>query len=192
MVIDKYTHLSRIKLCELSRHLTRSEQDIEERLAAREKQLHEAGENKPDPIRKRLFFLLLKHRSQRRAVAEALATRENIDRARSLFLERHPTAASTFMAVAAADMAGLTTDEHGSAAENTRKTDPAFYTTRSKPWILESGGAHARHAPVRVPLRTRESPIHGVPPRLHAAFTRMFAVLAQCLRFAIPGRRSTS
>ena len=191
MVVDKYSHLSRLKLCELSRHLTRSEQDMEERLAAREKLVREAGEDKPDPIRKRLFFLLLNYRRQRRAVDEALASRENIDRARSLFLERHPTSASTFMAVAAPDTR-LATDEHGSAAENPRMTDPAFYATRSKPCILESGGARAPRAPARVPLRTRESWIHGVPPRLHAAFTRMLAVLAQCPRFAIPGRRSTS
>ena len=192
MVIDKYPHLSRLKLRELSRHLTRSEQDMEERLAAREKQVHEAGEDKPDPVRKRLFFLLLKHRSQRRAVDEALATRENIDRTRSLFLERHPTAASTLMAVAAPDMARLTTNEHPEAAENPRKTDPAFYSTSSTRCILESGGARAPHVPARVPRRTRESRINGVLARLRAAFTRMFAVLAQSLRFAIPGRRSTS
>jgi hypothetical protein len=132
MVIDKYPHLSRLKLCELSRHLTRSEQDMEERLAAREKQVREAGEDKPDRVRKRLFFLLLKDRRQRQAVDEALASRENTDRARSLFLERHPTVASTFMAVAAPDMARLTTDEHPDATENPPKTDPAFYSTSSR------------------------------------------------------------
>ena len=192
MVIDKYPHLSRLKLCELSRHLTRSEQDMEERLAAREKQVREAGEDKPDPIRNRLFFLLLKHRRQRQAVDEALASRENTDRASSLFLEHHAAAVSSSMAVAAPDIACLTTDEHPDAAENPPKTDPAFYSTSSTRCILESGGARAPHVPARAARRMRESRIHGVPARLHAAFTRMFAVLAQCLRFAIPERRSTS
>ena len=192
MVIDKYPYLSRLKLCELSRHLTRSEQDMEQRLAAREKQVREAGEDKPDPIRKRLFFLLLKHRSQRRAVDEALATPENIDRTRSLFLERHATAMPSFMAVAAPDMARLTTDEHGSAAETPRKTDPAFHSTSSTRRILESGGARAPHVPARVPRRTRKSRIHDVPARLRAAFTRMLAALARCSLFAVPERRSTS
>ena len=143
MVIDKYEHLSRLKLCELRMRLTRSEQDLEERLAAREKQVREAGEDKPDPIRKRLFFLLLKHRRQRQAVDEALASRENTDRARSLFIERHATVMSSSMAVAAPDIARRTTDEHGSAAETPPKTDPAFYSTSSTRRILESGGVRA-------------------------------------------------
>ena len=84
MVMDKYQRLRWLKLCELSTHLTRSEQDLEERLAAREQQVREAGDDKPDPIRKRLFFLLLKHRSQRRAVDEALATREDADESQLL------------------------------------------------------------------------------------------------------------
>jgi hypothetical protein len=192
MVIDKYPHLSRLKLCELSRHLTRSEQDMEERLAAREKQVREVDDDKPDPIRKRLFFLLLKNRRQRQAVDEAMASRENTDRASSLFLERHATAVSSSMTVAAPDMARLTTAEHADSAENPRTTDPAFHSTSSTRCILESGGARAPHVPARVSRRTRESRIHGVPPRLRTAFTRMFAVLAQCLRFAIPGGRSTS
>ena len=75
MAIDKYTHLSRPKLGELIRHLARSEQDMEERLAAREKQVRESAEVNPDPVRKRLFFLLLKHREQRRAAKKELAIR---------------------------------------------------------------------------------------------------------------------
>src|SRR6185369_13226499 len=71
MAIDRRTHLNRLKLGELIRHLARSEQDMEERLAAREKQV--GAEDSPDPVRKRLFFLLLKHRGQRRAAEEALA-----------------------------------------------------------------------------------------------------------------------
>ena len=73
MAIDRRTHLNRLKLGELIRHLARSEQDMEERLAAREKQVREVAEDSPDPVRKRLFFLLLKHRVQRRAAEEALA-----------------------------------------------------------------------------------------------------------------------
>ena len=192
MVIDKYPHLSRLKLCELSRHLTRSEQDMEERLAAREKQVREAGEDKPDPIRNRLFFLLLKHRRQRQAVDEALASRENTDRASPLFLEHHAAAVSSSMAVAAPDIARLTTDEHPDAAGNPPKTDPAFHSTNSQRRILKSGGARAPHVPVRVPRRTCESRIHDVPSRLRAAFTRMLAALARCPLFAVPERRSTS
>jgi len=71
MAIDRRTHLNRLKLGELIRRLARSEQDMEERLAAREKQVR--AEDSPDPVRKRLFFLLLKHRGQRRAAEEALA-----------------------------------------------------------------------------------------------------------------------
>ena len=73
MAIDRRTHLNRLKLGELIRRLARSEQDMEERLAAREKQVREVAEDSPDPVRKRLFFLLLKHRGQRRAAEEALA-----------------------------------------------------------------------------------------------------------------------
>lgn len=80
MVINEYAQLSPLELCELARHLTRSERDIEERLAAREKRVREAGEDRADPVRKRLFFLLLKHRRQRRAVEKVLATSENADR----------------------------------------------------------------------------------------------------------------
>jgi len=73
MAIDRRTHLNRLKLGELIRHLARSEQDMEERLAAREKQVREVAEHSPDPVRERLFFRLLKHRGQRRAAEEALA-----------------------------------------------------------------------------------------------------------------------
>jgi hypothetical protein len=123
---------------------------MEERLAAREKQVREAGEDKPDPIRKRLFFLLLKDRRQRQAVDEALASRENTDGASSLFLEHHAAAVSSSMAVAAPDIACLTTDEHPDAAENPPKTDPAFHSTSSTRRILASGGARAPHVPARV------------------------------------------
>jgi hypothetical protein len=74
MAIDRCTHLNRRKLGELIRHLARSEQDMEERLAAREKQMREVAEDNPDPVRKRLFFLLLKHRGQRRATEKELAS----------------------------------------------------------------------------------------------------------------------
>ena len=77
--MDKYTNLSRLELCEIRRHLIRSEQDLEERLAAREERTCEREDDKPDPIRKRLFFLLLKQKRQRRAVDGALASCEYTD-----------------------------------------------------------------------------------------------------------------
>ena len=90
MVIDKYTHLNRPKLRELIRRLARSEQDMEERLAAREKQVREAAEDNPDPVRKRLFFLLLKQRKQRRAAEKELAMRASADSSQPFLREGHP------------------------------------------------------------------------------------------------------
>jgi hypothetical protein len=90
MVIDKYTHLDRPKLRELIRRLARSERDMEERLAAREKQVREAAEDNPDPVRKRLFFLLLKQRKQRRAAEKELAMRASADSSRPFLREGHP------------------------------------------------------------------------------------------------------
>ena len=75
MIIDKYLHLDRPTLSERIRSLARSEQDMQERLAAREKQVREAAQDNPDPVRKRLFFLLLKQRKQRRAAEKALVMR---------------------------------------------------------------------------------------------------------------------
>ena len=85
MVINEYTHLSHRRLCELLEHLTRSEQDFEQRLSARERQVPQAGEDEPDPIRKRLHFLLLEHRIRRQAVEKELAAREKSERARPFF-----------------------------------------------------------------------------------------------------------
>ena len=130
MVINEYTHLSRLKLCELISHLTRSEHDVEERLAAREKQVREAGGDQPDPIRKRLFFLLLKHKIQRRDAEKTLATRENTDRTQSLCLEGHAVAASSSISVAAPGTACPITEAHPDSAGNRRKQDPAFYSTK--------------------------------------------------------------
>jgi hypothetical protein len=75
MIIDKYLHLDRPTLSEMIRSLARSEQDMQERLAAREKQVREAAQDNPDRVRKRLFFLLLKQRKQRRAAEKALVMR---------------------------------------------------------------------------------------------------------------------
>ena len=190
MVINEYTHLSPLKLCELIRHLTRSEQDVGERLAAREKQVREAGADKPDPVRKRLFFLLLKLGRQRRAVEKALATRDN---AQPLFLEGYATTTSNSMSVAAAATACRTADAHPDSAENLRKEDPASYSTSPTRCIFESGEAAAAHVPAKVPCRTGESRIHvrGVPARLRAVCTRLQVALAWP-RVALPATRSTS
>jgi hypothetical protein len=90
MVIDKYTHLNRPKLQELITRLARSEQDMEERLAAREKQARETAADNPDPVRKRLFFLLLKQRKQRRATEKELAMRAIVDSSQPFLREGHP------------------------------------------------------------------------------------------------------
>ena len=90
MVNDKYTHLNRPKLRELIGRLARSEQDMEERLAAREKQVREAAEGSPDPVRKRLFFLLLKQRKQRRAAEKELVVRASADSSQPFLRDGHP------------------------------------------------------------------------------------------------------
>jgi hypothetical protein len=194
MVINEYAHLSPLELCELTRHLTRSEQDIEKSLAACEKRVREAGEDRPDPIRKRLFFLLLKHRRQRRAVEKALATSENADRNQPFCLDGDSTAASSSMSVAAPGAACPTTDAHPDPGENLRKKDPTFYSTGSTLCIFESDEGRAPHVPAGVPRRTRDwrVHVHGVTARIRAACTRLLAALAGRPRFDLPGRQSTS
>ena len=99
MFVTDYAHLSSATLCDLVLHLTRREQDMEERLTAWENQAPEMGTDRPDPIRKRLSFLLLKQRRHRLAAEKSLATRPNTVGARSFSLG-HATASSGFMFVA--------------------------------------------------------------------------------------------
>ena len=51
----------------------------------------------PDPVRKRLFFLLLKHREQRRAAEKELAMRASADTSQPFLLEGNATAATAFI-----------------------------------------------------------------------------------------------
>lgn len=80
MAVNEYAHLSPTRLRELAKQLTRSEQDTQERLAAREQQVRNLSVESSDPVRKRLLFLLLKQRRHRRAAERALATHENSPR----------------------------------------------------------------------------------------------------------------
>jgi len=82
MTIHEYAHLSPARLGELVGHLTRREQDTRERLAARENHVRDAEVDKPDPVRKRFFFLLLKQGRHRHAAEMALATRDSTVEAR--------------------------------------------------------------------------------------------------------------
>lgn len=100
MTIDEHAHLSPAKLGELIRHLTRSEQDMQEGLTAREKHVRNAQVDKPDPIRKRFFFLLLKQSRHRRAVEPELATRDDTVGTHPFALKADPATTSTFMTVA--------------------------------------------------------------------------------------------
>ena len=145
MIVNEYTRLSPLQRCELIAHLRRTEQDIEERLTAREQQVRETGEDKPDPIRKRLSFLLLKQRRERRVVEAELATRENNERARSSSLGGDAIAASSAMAVVARDTTCLT-DEHPDSAQNPRKTDASLHSTSAKTRTFESGAARTLDA----------------------------------------------
>ena len=90
MIIDKYLHLDRPTLSEMIRSLARSEQDMQERLTAREKHVREAAQDNPDPVRKRLFFLLLKQREQRRAAEKELAMRASADSSQPFLRDGHP------------------------------------------------------------------------------------------------------
>jgi hypothetical protein len=92
MALNEHMHLNLAQLRELSKHLMRSEQDMEERLTARENQAREAGEDKPDHVRKRLFFLHLGYKRQRQWAEKELATRENAQRGRSFVLDPDATA----------------------------------------------------------------------------------------------------
>jgi hypothetical protein len=56
-------------------HLTRRERDVQERLTAWENQVPQLGEDIPDPVRKRLAFLLLKQRRHRLAAEKVEASR---------------------------------------------------------------------------------------------------------------------
>jgi hypothetical protein len=99
MVVNEYTLLSPLKRHELITHLRRGEQDIEERLTAREQQTSATAEDRPDPIRKRLFLLLLKHRRERQAVEKELATREKNETVRSFSPGGDAIAASSSVAI---------------------------------------------------------------------------------------------
>ncbi len=83
MVTNEFTHLSKESLCKLIRQMKRSEEDLRERIATRAQQVGELGDKKhatlPDPVRKRLAFLLVKWEKQRRAAESELATRETSD-----------------------------------------------------------------------------------------------------------------
>lgn len=102
MTIDDYAYLSTAKLGELVRHLTRREQDTRERLAAREKHVRNAEVDKPDQIRKLLFFLLLKQCRHRHAAEMELATRDSTIEARPFSVTGESTA-STFVTAEASD-----------------------------------------------------------------------------------------
>jgi len=75
MFVTDYAHLSSATLCDLVLHLTRREQDMEERLTAWEHQVRKVGDDRPDPVRKRLVFLLLKQRRDRLAAEKAEVSR---------------------------------------------------------------------------------------------------------------------
>lgn len=134
----------------MSKHLTKSEQDMEERLTAREHRVREQREDTPDPIRKRLYFLLRKHSRQRQRLEEVLAARENTHKGGPLVLQGDVTAVSISNA---------------------------------------SHGGRTPHVRAHVDRRTRESPIHSVALRLHAAWTRMLAVLGRSFPFVLTARR---
>jgi hypothetical protein len=172
MVINEYAHLDSERLRGLVGHLTRSEQDTQERLAAREKQAPKARVNKPDPIRKRLFFLLLKQRTRLRAAEDALATREQADGARSFFSKGHATATSSL--------------KHPVSAENPRNARPAFYSTISMPPVFETESSRAQDAPAPVDRRRRESRIRDLLARLREACIVVLAMRMRHPRFALP------
>ena len=83
MLITHYAHLHPTALRARARYLTRHEQEMQERLTAWERHVLD-GQDGPDPIRKRLLFLLLAQRRRRLATEKELATRQNVDRRRSL------------------------------------------------------------------------------------------------------------
>ena len=153
MIVNEYTHLSPLERCELITHLRRSEQDIEERLTAWEQKVRETGDDKPDPIRKRLSFLLLKHRKQRQATENELAAREHDERARPFSLGGDTIAASSAMAVVAPDTTCLT-DGHPDSSQNPRMTDATVYSTGAKTRTFESGAAHTLDVPQSIAILT--------------------------------------
>ena len=154
MFVTDYAHLSSATLCDLVLHLTRREQDMEERLTAWESQAPEMGTDTPDPIRKRLSFLLLKQRRHRLAAEKSLATRQNTVGARSFSLGQ-ATAASGFM-VAARDTPCPDFQEHPASARSPRST-------------------REQQMPTRVDPGRRASPIHGVAARIREACTGAFS-----------------
>ena len=172
MFVTDYAHLSSATLCDLVLHLTRREQDMEERLTAWENQAPEMGTDRPDPIRKRLSFLLLKQRRHRLAAEKSLATRPNTVGARSFSLGQ-ATAASGFMFVAP-DTPGPDLQEHPAPVLSPRST-------------------REQQMPTRVDPRKRAPPIHGVAARIREAFTGVLsAARGRRPRFALPRLRQTS
>ena len=111
MVLNEYDQLSLASLRALVRDLTRSEQDMQERLTAWDAKAEKSRADTPDPVRKRLFFLLFKQMRRRCAAEKALARRENGDSAPPLFSKGHATTSSSFMTAAARDTACRTTYE---------------------------------------------------------------------------------
>jgi len=116
MSINEFAHLNPAQLVERLRQLTRSEQDMEERLMARDRQAHESGED--EPVRKRLFFLLAALRRQRRATEKALETCEDVDRVAAFFCGIKATVASIFTA-AHAHQPNAVSREHSNGGNET-------------------------------------------------------------------------
>ena len=166
MFVTDYAHLSSATLCDLVRDLTRREQDMEERLTAWEHQVPQVGEDGPDPIRKRLSFLLLKQRRHRLAAEKSLATRPNTVGAHFFSLGQ-ATAASGFM-FAAPDTPRIDLQEHPAPARSPRST-------------------REQQMPTRVDPRKRASPIHDVAARIREACAGAFsAARGQRPRLALP------
>ena len=75
MSINGYANINSRTLSERVLHLTRRERDMEERVTAWEHQVRKVGDDRPDPVRKRLVFLLLKQRRDRLAAEKAEVSR---------------------------------------------------------------------------------------------------------------------
>ena len=149
MTIDDYAYLSTAKLGELVRHLTRREQDTRDRLAAREKHVRNAEVDKPDPIRKLLFFLLLKQCRHRHAAEMELATRDSTVEARPFSVSGDSTA-STFITAESSDSSCPSPCEHPVSAENSLNAPSASDSTIAESSMFETGRMPAHHVPARI------------------------------------------
>ncbi len=83
MATTAYAHFDTEQLCRLLMRTKRIEVDVRTRVTARADHVVEVGNDKlagtPDPVRKKLSFLLLKWERQRRDVESELATRGDPD-----------------------------------------------------------------------------------------------------------------